>query len=70
MKRNKFFELIGFRFIVNHNTKEIHRVKSLTPQCHVDKMTDRGYATKWQVNRLLLRGYDGCNNCYSEKHSK
>lgn len=64
MKRNKFLELIGFKFIVNHESKEIHRVKFLTENCFVDTMVNSGYATARKVKKLLRQNYNGCRHCY------
>lgn len=68
MKRNKLLELIGFKFIVNHSSKEIHRVQYLTMNCFIDKMKHSGYATSWKVKRLLKRNYNGCRHCYSTEN--
>lgn len=67
MKRNKLLECIGFKYIVNHSTNEIHRVKFLTENCFVYKMTSAGYATGWKIKRLLKQGYNGCRNCFKSE---
>lgn len=67
MKRNKLLECIGFKFIVNHESKEIHRVNLLTQNCFVKKMKNSVYSTLWSVKRLLKKGYNGCTHCYKSK---
>jgi hypothetical protein len=67
MKREPFLEWVGFRFIVNHHTKEIHRVKSFD-NCKVKLMRHAGYATWIKVWYLIrYKGYNGCRWCYREK---
>lgn len=69
MKRNKFLEFIGFKFIVNNNksSKEIHRVRSITTSCRISMMTDAKYITKRKAAKLLKNGHNGCRFCYHEK---
>ena len=69
MKRKKFLEWMGFRFIVNHKTKEIHRVKDINKQCMIWLMTNGRYATLWRVKRLMKQDerYNGCKHCYKEE---
>lgn len=71
MKRNKLLEAIGFRYILNHNEREIHRVADLRTNCRVELMTDAGYHTK--LSQLIARkffGYDGCQKCNRKHHTK
>jgi len=39
MKRCKFLEFFGYRYIVNHRTKEIHRADSNDSRCRFQFMT-------------------------------
>lgn len=64
--RNRFLELF-FGYIANHNTKEIHRVKTLTKNCFVAQMSKAGYCNRYRVNRLLKKGYNGCRHCFKEE---
>ena len=69
MKRNKILEKIGFRFIVNHNSGEVHRVKDLHVNCGIEAMTNAGYCTKFRVKKLYKRDekYNGCYWCNKEE---
>ena len=68
MNRNYFLELIGFGYLINHNTKEIHRVKTLTPSCLIYLMKNYGYGTKIYVWFLInFFGYNGCAYCFKEE---
>ena len=69
MKRNKFLEAIGFRFIVNHRSGEVHRVGYLTKFCKINVLSSGAYATKWWVKRLMKRSkkYNGCAYCFKAK---
>ena len=71
MKRNKVLERIGFRYVLNHNQKEIHRVADLKNNCSITSMSNAGYHTKF--SQFLLRkfaGYDGCKKCNAKFHIK
>jgi len=68
MKRFKLIEKVfGIKFIVNHNSKEIHRIKHLKGVCRTYLMTKAKYASKKKVEKLLKSGYNGCRFCYPEK---
>ena len=67
MKRNKFLELIGYKYIFNHNSKEIHRVTGINSPCRVEYMTNAEYCTTKKAKRLIDNGgYNGCRYCYKE----
>jgi hypothetical protein len=71
MKRNDFLESVGFGFIANHGTKELHRVKRIKPRCKIELVRSGGYCTGFRA--FLLRklcGYDGCAVCNKKHHSK
>jgi hypothetical protein len=73
MKRSKFLEMIGFRYVLNHNPRslEIHRVDDLKKNCNVEAMTNAGYHTK--LSQFIARkwfGYDGCAKCNKKFHTK
>lgn len=59
------FRYIGFGYIVNHRSGEIHRTKKLTCKCNFKYMrANFGYCTKiWAWFLVRFCGYDGCNHC-------
>lgn len=68
MKRNRFLEFIGFRYVANHNSMEIHRLKTEHKNCHIEAMTNAGYCTAlWADHLMFFKGYNGCRWCYKEK---
>lgn len=71
MKRNKALERIGFRYILNHNSQEIHRVSELKKICLINEMKNAGYHM-WlsQYIAKRLKGYDGCKFCNPKYHKK
>jgi hypothetical protein len=70
MKRNRLLESIGFRFIANRRTGEIHRVDSLHVNCNTEAMTRAGYCT-WLWHRILLMiGYNGCYRCNRKENKE
>ena len=66
IKRNLFIEFFGWRYIVNHNTKEIHRADSTDSRCRFHLMTKCERITKRKLKKLLERGYNGCRWCLQE----
>jgi hypothetical protein len=70
MKRKLVFELIGFRYLVNHHTREVHRVGHLTAQCSIKWAARLGYATgMWAWWLVRYRGYNGCYFCWRRRDS-
>lgn len=68
MKRFKIIEkLFGIKYIVNHNSKEIHKIKNITKVCRTYLMTKANYISKKKAEKLLNSGYNGCCFCYPEK---
>jgi hypothetical protein len=71
MRRNDLLELIGFTYIANHGTKELHRVKGIKPNCHIYIIKHGGYCTAfWAFLLKKLYGYDGCAVCNGKHHYK
>jgi hypothetical protein len=70
MKRSGFLEGIGFRYIVNRRTGEIHRVRDLHVNCNIEAMTRAGYCT-WLWHKILLMiGYNGCYWCNRKENEE
>ena len=66
MKRNKFLEAIGFHYLLNKNSNEIHDVRINHKNCHLDKMTNVKYFFfKKSVTRLMRKNenVNGCRYC-------
>lgn len=53
-------------FIVNYYSKEIHKVDSTDTRCHILNMTNCERINKFQMRRLLKKGYNGCRYCLPE----
>ncbi|MCK9627732.1 MAG: hypothetical protein M0R37_03970 [Bacteroidales bacterium] len=70
MKRNKLLEKIGFRYLVNLKSKEIHRVSFLKESCNLSVMVHAFYAPKLLVLILLRYGFNGCCHCYTSKNNE
>jgi hypothetical protein len=71
MKRSKLIEKLGFRYIANHATGEIHRVKNLHVNCNISKIKHGGYCTCLAHYILLKTGYyNGCYWCYRKKNKE
>ena len=66
IKRSWFLELLGFKYIVNHHTKEIHRAESTDSRCRFFLMTKAERINKKKLQKLLTQGYNGCRWCMRE----
>lgn len=68
MKRSKFKEnWLGYRYIVNHRSKEIHRVSTITRQCRISMLVRSEYCRKSKMRQYLAMGYNGCSKCFEEE---
>ena len=68
MLRIRILERIGFKYIANKCTKEIHRIDFLHKNCKIKELRNGGYCTKRWAERLIKRnGYNGCRWCWREK---
>lgn len=59
------------KYIINHNTKEIHRTAYVTENCRIfDINTSHREDTDydWKVAQLIAQRYNGCYWCYRSKH--
>lgn len=70
MNRNYTLEKLGFGFIVNHATGEIHRVKYANTGCSLRYASDNniGYCTGlWALILIHLFNYNGCVHCFKKE---
>lgn len=54
------------KYIINHNSKEIHRIEFLKRNCQVQGMTNFEKAYTKKTKYYLKHGYNGCKWCYPE----
>jgi hypothetical protein len=60
--------IIGFNYVINHSTRQIHRLKNKKSDCLIEQMINKKYGNKLYVSYLLkYKKYDGCKHCYKEK---
>ena len=60
--------LRGRCYVVNHNTKEIHRLSHKHSQCKLHLMTNREFVTKKEAqNWIETYKYNGCRFCWEEE---
>lgn len=62
----KIKKILGYRYIVNLNTWEIHDLKNTHENCKLNLMTNKKMITKKQLNAYLEDGFDGCKWCLKE----
>ena len=58
------FNFFKKKFIVNFNSSEIHRISTLTRNCHVQGMTNKKKVRN--AKKYFDMGFDGCRWCYPE----
>jgi hypothetical protein len=67
MKRIKILEAVGYKYIINKATKEIHYVPKINNACGVQNMRHGRYVSKKKAYRLIKKkGYNGCIHCFRE----
>lgn len=62
--------LAGFGYLVNHRSREVHRVSDKHRNCHLDLIAkqNREYVTKKTAKHLVKYcGYNGCRWCWDER---
>jgi len=57
---------IGYRYMVNLNSKEIHDLKNPHVNCKTDLIVNKKFITKKSLNVYLQNGYNGCKWCLPE----
>lgn len=65
-----FLKLLGYKYLLNTNTLEVHSLKKQTKACRLNLMADHNkkYMTKKQVKKLLggTTLHNGCRYCMNE----
>jgi hypothetical protein len=56
--------LFGFKYVINRNTSEIHKLSNIKTNCHVELMTNKMMIKNSE--EWLKNGYNGCRWCYNE----
>ena len=66
--KEKLLIFFGHRYIGNMRSKEIHDIKNLHPNCHIELISDdnKFYLTKSYKNHLKTV-YNGCRWCMKEE---
>jgi hypothetical protein len=64
MKKFNLFihRVLGYKYLVNLNTYEIHRLKNIHPNCQIELIKDGKYITKNDYPKYIIEG-DGCRWC-------
>ena len=63
----KWMMFWGLTYLVNLNTKEIHRLSNKKERCWLHLMCHKRYVTRRKALRLILKkGYNGCRYCFKE----
>jgi hypothetical protein len=69
MKINKFKKFLGWNYIVNHNTREIHKLNSSDKKCRIFYITNGNQVRKKKaMDFYYFDHYDGCKHCLKDLH--
>jgi hypothetical protein len=68
-KFEKFMYWLGYRYILNKSTKEIHRLSTKHKNCRLELMSNKNkkYISTNNVGMLFAIGYNGCKYCYKDE---
>jgi len=63
---------LGYGYIANPKSKEIHRLETKHKNCRVEMMRRKRYITKKKAYELInmnpsSNGWNGCRYCFPEK---
>ena len=70
MKKFRLKRLLGKKYLLNLNTKEIHDLSAQHVNCHIALMADhnRQFISRKTAKKLLEDSqYDGCRFCMKDK---
>jgi len=57
------YKLLGYKYVVNFNSRQIHRFDNQTAECKLGRMTYWVIADKGEVKALYKFGFDPCDKC-------
>ena len=67
--KEKILYLLGYKYIINKRTEEIHSLENEKSNCKIDLIVNKKYITKKAVDKLLedseflMNDYNGCRWC-------
>lgn len=68
MDRSFFKErVLRYKYIVNHTSKEIHRVSDVTKKCRIGMLRRAEYCRTSRMEKYMAMGYNGCSKCFKER---
>ncbi|WP_019914314.1 hypothetical protein [Paenibacillus sp. HW567] len=56
-------------YIVNTNTKEIHKTAKVEPRCRIEEIKPYHRIDTNNAQPYFAQGYNGCKWCYPEKNT-
>ena len=63
---NKIREMMGYRYMVNLRSKEIHDLKNTHANCNLELIVHKKFITQKMLHQYLHNGYNGCRWCMPE----
>lgn len=66
MKRNKLLEVLGYHFVLNRTTNEVHDLNKLHKNCQFKLMRNCRYISGRQARKIINKEpRDACRWCMS-----
>lgn len=64
-------KLFGYRYLINHSSREVHDLKNEHVNCHINLIVNREFATPKRAMTIMaiVEEYNGCRWC-NKKHDK
>jgi hypothetical protein len=58
----KFMYWLGYQYVYNRNTNEVHRLKHKHINCKLESMSwkNKEYLTEYEVDKRFAQGANGC----------
>ena len=68
--KEKMLVFFGFGYVINHASREIHRLSRKHKNCLYNMMDKKKYTTKEHAYYLIFsKGYNGCKWCFKEENT-
>ena len=68
--REKIFVFLGLGYVVNENSKEIHRLSKKHTNCLYNMMGKKRHVTREGAYLLMFEhGYNSCCHCFPEMNT-
>ena len=60
----KLKKLLGYSYVVNLGTREIHNLKNTHSNCSINMLTNKKFIKKKELKNYLNKKFNGCRYCF------